>query len=148
MNTSSINQLAGMLGKGMSALQGASNTQNTQKSSNSNPFASITGTGSALQQNTTDQINQLIKQANASIGCGPICQQQKNIANLQQIYLDAQENILTAPDKLKNAEKNYYVASKGQEFYHNFMKKELAVKSSTLCDILTNTFHCETSTTT
>ena len=144
MNTSSINQLASMLGQGMSSLQGA--TTNTQ---NSNPLASITGTGSsALQQNTTDQINQLIQQANASISCGPTCQQQKNVANLQQIYLNAQENILSAPDQLKTAEKNYYVATKGEGFYHQFLKKELTVKSSALGDILTNTFHSEISTNT
>ena len=148
MNTSSINQLADMFGKGMSALQGTTNTQKT--SSGSKPFMPIVsyGKGSAVQQNTTDQINQLIKQANATIGCGPTCQQQKNIGNLQQIYLNAQENILTAPDKLKTAEKNYYVATKGQEFYNNFMKKELTVKSVALGDTLTNTFHSEISTNT
>jgi len=135
MNNDSISQLANMLGQGMKALQG-----NPQLKSSLLQQIPQSKTASAAQQETTDKINNLIQQANASISCGPTCQKENNISNLQQLYLNAQENVQSAPDQLKTAERNYFVAAKGQEFYDNFLKKELSVKANALGDVLTNTF--------
>jgi len=81
------------------------------------------------------QISQIIQVANQAITCGPECQAQKNIDDLQQKYLSAQANVATAPQQLEKAEKDYFTASKGSAYYSDFLKNQLQGKA----DIVGNT---------
>ena len=42
--------------------------------------------------------------------------------NLQATFLKAENNALTAPDKLKEAEKNYYIQIKGEDGWNEIQK--------------------------
>lgn len=81
------------------------------------------------------EVNKIIQVANQAITCGPECQAQKNIDDLQQRYLSAQANVATAPQQLEKAEKDYFTASKGYAYYSEFLKNQLQGKA----DIMGNT---------
>ena len=87
------------------------------------------------QNSQINQVNKLIATANQAITCGPACQEQKNIEELQKKYLNAQANVGTAPQQLVTAEKEYYTASKGAAYYSDFLRNQLQGKA----DILGNT---------
>lgn len=87
------------------------------------------------------QVNNLINKANEAITCGPDCQKQKNIDDLQKKYLDAQSNLATAPQQLSLAEKNYYVAFKGIAYYNDFLNTQLQGKADLLGNTLTTNFN-------
>jgi len=86
------------------------------------------------------QVNQLIQAANQAIICGPACQEQKKIEDLQKKYLDAQANVATAPQQLENAEKEYYTASKGAAYYSDFLRNKLQGKADILGNTLKSNF--------
>lgn len=67
--------------------------------------------------------NLMAQQASAALICGPDCQQRNTEATLRQQYTDASNNIITAPEKLVQAEKNYYTftGSHGGETYSTFL---------------------------
>ena len=67
--------------------------------------------------------NSMAQQASAALICGPDCQQRNTEATLKQQYTDASTNIITAPEKLVQAEKNYYTftGSHGGETYSTFL---------------------------
>jgi len=87
------------------------------------------------QDSQINQVNQLIQAANQAITCGPACQEQTKIEDLQKKYLNAQANVATAPQQLVSAEKEYYTASKGAAYYSDFLKNQLQGRA----DILGNT---------
>lgn len=78
----------------------------------------------------TDQVNSLISQSNNHLMCGPACQEQKKISDLDEKYTNAQTNLKTAPDQLKTAKKDYYLALDGQAKY-NQMVLDTATKDAT-----------------
>uniref|UniRef100_A0A6C0BCD3 Uncharacterized protein n=1 Tax=viral metagenome TaxID=1070528 RepID=A0A6C0BCD3_9ZZZZ len=69
----------------------------------------------------TSQINALLAQSKESLMCGPACQAQKNISGLEQTYVNAENNVKTAPEQLDEAKKNYYLALKGQSEYNKMI---------------------------
>lgn len=91
--------------------------------------------------NTTDQVNALLKMASDKIACGPDCQKKKETSQLYKEYLDAQTYYLNAPEKLKIAEKNYYVKSYGVAAYNDFNKKQLASTADEVAETLSSNFH-------
>ena len=62
---------------------------------------------------STAQIKALLAQSNANLMCGPACQAQKSLTELESKYVTAQNNLRTAPEQLKTAKKNYYIAKDG-----------------------------------
>jgi hypothetical protein len=69
----------------------------------------------------TAQVNALIAQSNEQLMCGPACQKEKNISNLQENYVKAQTNLKTAPQQLEQAKQNYYKALEGQAAYNKMV---------------------------
>ena len=69
----------------------------------------------------TAQVNALIAQSNEQLMCGPTCQKEKNISDLQQKYVSAQNNLKTAPKQLEEAKQNYYKALEGQAGYNKIV---------------------------
>ena len=82
--------------------------------------------------NNYDKINQLLSQANQSLLCGPgtECEKNKNNENLEKKYLDAKMNLLTAPKKYQDAEKNYYTQTLGVYGYNNVLETKLGDEST------------------
>jgi len=74
------------------------------------------------QAQTTEQVNKLLAEANEKISCGPDCQELRKRQNLEQIYSNAEKNVSAAPEELAEAEKNYYVYTKGENYYRNMMR--------------------------
>lgn len=66
------------------------------------------------QQQTTNQINQLLAQSSQALLCGPgtECERTQTSEDLQQKYLAAQTNVQTAPYQEQQAEKSFYTYRK------------------------------------
>ena len=92
------------------------------------------------QESQVNQVNQLIEVANQAITCGPACQEQTKIEDLQKKYLNAQANVATAPQQLETAEKEYYTASKGAAYYSDFLRNKLQGKADILGNTLKSNF--------
>lgn len=92
------------------------------------------------QNSQVNQVNQLIQTANEAIACGPTCQEQKKIEDLQQKYLNAQSNVANAPEQLEKAEKEYYTVSKGAAYYNDFLRNKLQGKADILGNTLKSNF--------
>lgn len=72
-----------------------------------------------------DKVNALLQQATETIGCDTECQKTNKKKELEKIFLDAKNNVVNAPLKLKNAAKNYYEFSSGDVGYNEYLDKEL-----------------------
>lgn len=68
-------------------------------------------------------LNSAISSVNNSVACGADCQAQKRDETLRRAYLSAKDNVKNAPTKLQIAEKEYYVKTKGEDFYNNLLEK-------------------------
>ena len=92
------------------------------------------------QQLTKEQINKLIDKMTESIMCGPECQKQKKISELEQKYMAAKTNVLTAPSNLEQIKQQYYVYKNGQPYYDEMMEKELKEKSEEMGGLISKKF--------
>jgi hypothetical protein len=81
-------------------------------------------------------LQKIIDTAQTAIECGPDCEKQKEEDRLKQLYLDAQTNILTAPNSLTDAEKNYFVYSKGEQGYRDILYKRYKAEAEQLVILL------------
>lgn len=97
----------------------------------------------AQQQQTTDQINQLITQSSSALTCGPNCQKTQNTEVLRQDYLDAQSNVETAPIQLQQAEQNYYTYTQGTSGYNAVRASSLSQQATALVGSTTSTFQSD-----
>jgi hypothetical protein len=93
------------------------------------------------QQETTAKINSLLEKSSELLACGPTCQKQKVTDSLKQKYLNAQTNLLTAPEQLDTAKRNYYVYTEGESSYSNMLEKDLTNTASSISDNLSNAFN-------
>ena len=97
------------------------------------------------QQISQQKINELLEQSSEAIMCGPTCQKLKVSEELKQKYLDAQTNIQTAPIKLEQTKKHFYVYTEGRPFYDNMKEEELKQKANKISDLLKENFNTEVS---
>jgi hypothetical protein len=95
------------------------------------------------QQLNQDKINELLNKSAEALLCGPDCQKMKITDELKQKYLDAETNIQTAPIKLEQTKKNYYVYKEGRPFYDNMLEEELKQKAEKISELLGETFNEE-----
>jgi len=96
-------------------------------------------------QITQDKINNLLEQSTEALRCGPDCQKLKITEELKQKYLDAETNMLTAPIKLEQSKKNYYLYTEGNTYYDNIREEELKNKSEKISQLLEENFNNEVS---
>lgn len=96
----------------------------------------------------TDQVNSLISQSNNHLMCGPACQEQKKLSSLEQTYTNAQTNLKTAPDQLKTAKKDYYLALDGQAKYNQMVLDNATKDATTVVTALQQKFEDTVKTTT
>ncbi len=97
------------------------------------------------QQLNQDKINDLLNKSAEALLCGPDCQKMKITDELKQKYLDAETNIQTAPIKLEQTKKNYYVYKEGRPFYDNMLEEELKKKAEKISELLGESFNEEVS---
>lgn len=97
------------------------------------------------QQLNQDKINDLLNKSAEALLCGPDCQKMKITDELKQKYLDAETNIQTAPIKLEQTKKNYYVYKEGRPFYDNMLEDELKQKAEKISELLGESFNEEVS---
>ena len=95
------------------------------------------------QQISQDKINELLEKSSDAIMCGPTCQKSRISEELKQKYLDAETNIQTAPIKLEQSKKNYYIYTKGNSYYDNMKEEELKSKADTISKLLEDNFNNE-----
>lgn len=83
-------------------------------------------------------INKLIQ----PVTCGPECQKAQRDETLRRSYDQSLLNMKEAPDKVKVAEKEYYISMNGSEFYNNVLKDryntEILDESTKIIDEQTN----------
>ena len=83
-----------------------------------------------------NQINALVKKSTDSLLCGPDCQKMVKTDKLKQLYLDAQTNIISAPDKLKEAQRKYYMQSEGVAGYDKIINEEIMKKANKIEEMM------------
>ena len=88
------------------------------------------------QQANQDKINELLEKSSEAIMCGPTCQKMKVTEELKQKYLDAETNMQTAPIKLEQSKKNYYIYTEGRPYYDNMKEEELTKKAETISQMV------------
>lgn len=97
------------------------------------------------QLNAQNKINSLLESSSQSIMCGPDCQNNKTSDELKQQYLDAQTNNITAPIKLEESRKKYYVFTQGENYYNNMLEDDLKKKADQLSELISVSFNEEVS---
>jgi hypothetical protein len=81
-----------------------------------------------------NNFNDLIKNANSILSCGPECVKQKTASELEQKYLAAQTNQKTAEYQVSDAAKNYVTFTQGESGYNEYLDKELGSKASSIAN--------------
>jgi len=79
-----------------------------------------------------NDFNNLITQANESISCGPSCMGQQKSQQLEKNYLDAETNVVNAPEQLFSAKKEYITYTQGESGYNQYIDNELQKKAETI----------------
>lgn len=92
------------------------------------------------QQESTAKLQSLLEKSTQALTCGPDCQKEKVLSELNQKYLDAKTNLQIAPITLEQTKKNYYVFKEGRPYYDNMLETELTTKAEELSTILSDNF--------
>jgi hypothetical protein len=70
-----------------------------------------------------NKLNSILASIDEQVKCGPVCQKMQRDQNLKRSYEDALTNYKEGPYRVREAEKNYYVAAKGAAFYNDMIKE-------------------------
>ena len=92
---------------------------------------------------STAQINAMLAKSNADLMCGPACQAQKSLTQLENTYVNAQTNLETAPEQLKTAKKNYYIAKDGTAAYNQMVLDTVTRNAAKVVNSLQENFDKE-----
>jgi hypothetical protein len=87
-----------------------------------------------------NNLNNLIAQSQATLACGPTCQKIKKTEELKQKYIDAQTNVISAPDQLFSAQKNFILFSQGVGTYNEIIEKDLTNKANKIASAINAEF--------
>jgi len=82
----------------------------------------------SMNSSQVKQIQDLIKQEQELLTCGPECQKLKKSEKLKNNYINAQTNLIAAPDILKEAQKKFYINAQGVGGYNEMIEEELRNK--------------------
>jgi hypothetical protein len=92
---------------------------------------------------TLNNINMFIEQARQTIMCDSACKQKKGEQSLKQEYLNAQTNVITAPEKLIEAEKKYIIFTKGDSGYNEYEDNLIHEKAEKITNLFIEFFEKE-----
>jgi len=88
-----------------------------------------TTTNNTNINNTISQINSMIEKSSSALLCDTNCHKKKKINHLKRKIVEAKNNYETAPEKLFESEKNYYLFTKGENEYNEYLEEQLNNKS-------------------
>jgi hypothetical protein len=90
-----------------------------------------------------DNYNTFLETAMQKIMCDSDCQKNKQEDNLKEQYLKAQTNLVTAPQQLKEAQKEYIINVKGQSAYNSFEDQQINKNADNIIILFNETFENE-----
>jgi hypothetical protein len=93
----------------------------------------------------SDQYYDFIKNYNESAACDSECQQQKEIQNLKQNYLNALNNLDTAPQQVQSTYQQYLTYTQGNYAYPKYKQRSLEEVVKKMTAEYQNIFNIETS---
>jgi uncharacterized membrane protein YccC len=76
-----------------------------------------------------DKFNKFIDSANEALACDATCQQNKTASDLEQKYLDAKTNLLSAPSQVEQAAQDFITFTKGTSGYQEYKEQQLEMKA-------------------
>ena len=76
-----------------------------------------------------DKFNNFINSANEALACDATCQQNKTASDLEQKYLDAKTNLLSAPSQVEQAAQDFITFTKGTSGYQEYQEQQLEMKA-------------------
>lgn len=79
-----------------------------------------------------NNFNSFIEQAQDKILCNADCQKQKTSEQLKQDYLNAKNNLLTAPNQVEETEKKYVTFTQGELAYNDLESNKITETASTI----------------
>jgi len=79
-----------------------------------------------------NEFNSLMEQANESISCDAACMQKQKQEDLLKQYLDAETNVVNAPENLITKRRDYITFTQGDNAYNEFIKNELQNKADSI----------------
>jgi hypothetical protein len=85
--------------------------------------------GNNLDTFDLNGFNSLVEQANESISCDAACMQERERQQLLQQYLDAETNVVNAPEHLITTRKKYITFTQGENGYNEFLDNDLQSKA-------------------
>jgi hypothetical protein len=88
----------------------------------------------------TNNLNSLFSQLNDKLACDEECQKDKKTKLLKMKKDMAEANLVSAPNRFQNAEKNYIVFTEGELEYNRFLEKKLTEKGTIIATKYEDTF--------
>jgi hypothetical protein len=73
--------------------------------------------------------NSFLEIANKNLMCGKVCQKRKTSEKLKQDYLNAQTNLITAPVKVEETQRNYVTFTQGENAYNELQTRQIEEKA-------------------
>jgi hypothetical protein len=92
-----------------------------------------------------EQLNDTMKIVNETVSCGEgtECFKQKKIESLKENYLEKKRNIEVAPVELKEARKEYYIYSFGEQYYNDKEGEILSEEGNNKLETITKNINSE-----
>lgn len=113
----------------------------TNTSTNTSSTDNDSSTLLEKQQQTQQQLNQLLEYSQNQLNCGPECQKWRTANDLRQKYIDAEANATNAPVQLEDAKRNFYEFTRGIPFYEKQQKAEMSRKIKKQSDDIESEFN-------
>jgi hypothetical protein len=89
------------------------------------------------------QFNDFLTRATDAIACDPACQRERSANELREKYFNAKTNLMTAPNQLNVAAKNYYTFVEGESGYNSYLDKKLNDEASKIINDFQNNFNTQ-----
>jgi hypothetical protein len=94
--------------------------------------------------NFTD-FNSFLETASQNLMCGQECQKNKTSQQLKQNYLNAQTNLITAPQQVEETQKKYVTFTQGEGAYNQLQSTQIEQKAETISSNFQEKFNDEVS---
>lgn len=79
-----------------------------------------------------NKINEMIESSKDTLLCNSNCQRDKKAKELRNSLCNAEKTLVTAPGNVSDAERNYYVYTKGEKGYEDIMYKRYVGEANTI----------------
>ena len=89
------------------------------------------------------QFNDFLTRASDAIACDPACQRERTANELRNKYFNAKDNLITAPNQLNVAAKNYYTFVEGESGYNSYLEKKLESEATKITSEFQNNFNTQ-----